>query len=157
MKYTILKNRPRGFRASAVIIKDDKVLLMKQIYKGEEFFNLPGGAVEKNEIIENACIREVKEEFNIEVAPQRLIYILDSPNRLNFVFECEFLSGELKLGGPEKKRMNQDDQYHIGWISLADIRNINLTPLKTKEAFLKYLDNKNQPTFLLNTYTKFLK
>lgn len=153
MEYTIIKNKPRGFRATGIVLKDGKILLMKQVYHGEEFYNLPGGTVENGEKIEDACIREIKEESNIDVATGRLIYIIDSPSRLNFVFSCDFLSGELKLGGPEKERMSDDDQYEISWVGIETIKNINLTPKETKDGLLRYLENKEQPIFLLNTYT----
>ncbi len=152
MKYSILKNRPRGFRASGLIIKDNKVLLMKQTYKGEEFYNIPGGAVEEGETIEEACIREVKEEFNINVSINRLIYMIDSPNRLNFVFECDYMGGEIELGGPEKDRMNDQDMYEVCWVDINNIKSINLTPTETKTSVVRYLENVNQPVFLLNTY-----
>lgn len=152
MKYSILKNRPRGFRASGLIIKDNKILLMKQTYMGEEFYNIPGGAVEGGENIEEACAREVKEEFDIDVSVNKLTYIIDSPSRLNFVFECDYLGGEIKLGGPEKERMNDQDMYEVCWLDIKNLENINLKPLETKTAVLKYLKNKNQPVFLLNTY-----
>lgn len=152
MKYSILKNRPQGFRASSVVIKDDKILLMKQTYIGEEFYNIPGGSVEEGETIEEACAREVYEEFNINVSVNKLIYLIDSPRRLNFVFECDYLDGEIKLGGPEKERMNDKDMYEVCWLDLKNLENINLKPLETKTAVLKYLEDRNLPVFLLNTY-----
>lgn len=152
MKYSILKNRPQGFRASGVIINDDKILLMKQTYMGEEFYNIPGGTVEEGETIEEACVREVKEEFDINVSVNKLIYIIDSPKRFNFVFECEYQGGKIKLGGPEKDRMNDQDMYEVCWVDIDKIKNINLKPLETKTAVIKYLKNKNIPVFLFNTY-----
>lgn len=152
MKYSILKNRPRGFRASGLVIKDGNVLLMKQTYNGDEFYNIPGGAVEEDETIEEACIREVMEEFNIRVSVKRLIYIIDSPSRINFVFDCEYIDGEIELGGPEKDRMNEQDMYEVCWLDISKISSINLKPVETKTAVIKYLENKNQPVFLLNTY-----
>ena len=150
MKKIILENRPKGFRASGVVIKDNKILLMKQIFKSEDFYNLPGGGLEDNETLEQACKREIKEEFDIDVKVGRLIYILDTPSRLNFVFECEYSSGEITLGGPEKERMKEDDQYFVEWTDLDKMEEINLQPTKTKKALLKYLTNKNISTFYLN-------
>lgn len=157
MRKTILKNRPRGFRATAVVIHNNKLLLMKQIYKGEEFYNLPGGSVENGEVIEEACAREVQEEFNIEVAVGRLIYLLDSPHRLNYVFECTYISGELSLGGPEGQRMSKHDQYYVEWVDLSSIKDINLKPQSTKDAMIKYLSDQNAPTFFLSTYKEINK
>jgi ADP-ribose pyrophosphatase YjhB (NUDIX family) len=150
MKKVILENRPKGFRASGIIVINNKILLMRQIYKGEDFYNLPGGGLEENETLERACKREIKEEFNVNVKVGRLVYILDTPSRLNFVFECGHLSGKLKLGGPEKVRMNSDDQYFVEWININKLKKINLQPEKTKQALLKYLKNKNSSTFYLN-------
>ena len=150
MKKIILENRPRGFRASGIIVKNNKISLMRQIYKGEDFYNLPGGGLEDNETLEQTCKREIKEEFNINVKIGRLIYILDTPSRLNFVFECKYLSGKIKLGGPEKIRMKDNDKYFVEWIDISKLKKINLQPEKTQEALSKYLQNKNSPTFYLN-------
>jgi ADP-ribose pyrophosphatase YjhB (NUDIX family) len=150
MKKIILENRPRGFRASGIVVKNNKILLMRQIYRGEDFYNLPGGGLENNETLEKTCKREIKEEFNINVKVGRLIYILDTPSRLNFVFECKYMSGKVKLGGPEKIRMKDGDQYFVERIDINKLKKINLQPEKTKEALSKYLKNKKSPTFYLN-------
>jgi ADP-ribose pyrophosphatase YjhB (NUDIX family) len=154
MKTLILKNRPKGFRSSGIVIKNGKILLMRQIFKGEDFYNLPGGGLEENETLENACTREIHEEFNIHIKVGRLVYILDTPSRLNFIFECKYKNGKVALGGPEKARMKDDDQYFVEWVNLKNIKKINLQPEKTKEGILKYLKNKNKPTFYLNKIEK---
>ena len=54
----------------ALIDDDDKVLIGKRP-KGKPFENLwefPGGKVKKNEIIEQALIREIKEEINVDLS-----------------------------------------------------------------------------------------
>jgi len=154
MKDTILNNRPRGFRASGIVLKDNHILLMKQIFAGSEFYNLPGGAWESGETLEDTCKREVKEEFNLNVAVRRLVYILDSPPRMNFVFLCGYLDGKLRLGGPEKKRMNPNDQYHIQWVNVNQLKKLNIRPLPTKKALLKFLTHPNLPTFFVSTQNK---
>ncbi|NQS89446.1 NUDIX domain-containing protein [Patescibacteria group bacterium] len=147
MKRVILKDRPRGFRSTGIVVKDNKLLLMKQVFKGEAFFTMPGGGWEENETLEDTCKREVMEEFTIEVVVGRCVYLLDSKTRINFVFECEYVSGNPELGGPEKERMNENDQYEVMWVDIEDARNLNIAPKETKKALFKYLDNRNVPTF----------
>jgi len=59
------------FRPSVygVIIKDDKVLFIPQ-WDGYDF---PGGGVEKGETLEQALLREVKEETGLRVEKDRII------------------------------------------------------------------------------------
>lgn len=149
MRETILRNRPGGFRCSGIVIKEGKILLMRQVYKGEEFYSLPGGGWELEETLEKGCAREIKEEFDIEVRVGRLIYIVDSVSRMNFVFECEYLGGEIKLGGPEGERMNKEDQYYGEWVDLNNLEKINLTPVESKQALQKYLAEPGVATFFV--------
>lgn len=93
---------PQKNMASGAIIWDekDKFLIVKPTYKN--YWHLPGGVVEKNESPYVACIREVKEEVNLSVKPNKLMGvnytgILDEGiDALVFVFECGII-GEDKI------------------------------------------------------------
>lgn len=67
----------------AVIIyqKDNLILIRRKNppYQGQ--LALPGGFVDIGETVENACIREAKEETNIEIILKRLIGVYSDPNR----------------------------------------------------------------------------
>jgi len=54
-------------RASALIVRGDEVLLVKQSKGIAEYWLLPGGAVERGEAITEAVGREVREETGYEV------------------------------------------------------------------------------------------
>lgn len=58
----------------AIVIKDNKILLYRRINTGWEDgkYNFPGGHLEANESVIDACIRETKEESGIDVTPSDL-------------------------------------------------------------------------------------
>jgi 8-oxo-dGTP diphosphatase len=56
--------RPRAF---AAIINENNILMTKHVYPDGEFWTLPGGGLEADETFEDAVVREVKEEVNLDV------------------------------------------------------------------------------------------
>jgi 8-oxo-dGTP diphosphatase len=148
---TILNARNQGFRAGGLIVKDGKILLMHQILGDEDFYTLPGGTWEKGETIEETCAREIKEEFGIDVEVGNLVFLLDTKTRIAFYFICETDETEIQLGGPEKDRMNEQEQYHVEWLNLDEIAKVNFIPAPAKEGIIQYLTNPDQPTYFLTT------
>lgn len=58
------------YKASGIIIVDRKVLVERS--KGKEYFIHPGGKIEPGETAKQAVIRELKEEFQIDVSEDDL-------------------------------------------------------------------------------------
>jgi 8-oxo-dGTP diphosphatase len=56
-----------------VIPKDNKILVMRSIYKNEEVWNYPGGKLEENESFYDAAKREILEECGISIEKLRYI------------------------------------------------------------------------------------
>jgi ADP-ribose pyrophosphatase YjhB (NUDIX family) len=48
-----------------VIIENGKLLVNKD--DKDDFYKIPGGRVEQGESLEDACMREVKEEINADI------------------------------------------------------------------------------------------
>lgn len=72
----------RALAIDAIIVKDRSILLIKR--KSEPFkdyWALPGGHVDWNEKVEDAVIREVKEETGLKVSFLKLFGIYSSPKR----------------------------------------------------------------------------
>jgi len=104
-----------------VLITNDKNELLWTIrgiqpQKGE--WDLPGGFVNPDESIQQAAIRETKEELNLDV---EIVSLLDNiPDfygqmqqpTLNFVFLVKVISGQPKP---------QDDVTEIKWLSLDSL------------------------------------
>jgi 8-oxo-dGTP pyrophosphatase MutT (NUDIX family) len=128
-------------RATAVIIKDKKILLIHRFRDGREFFVLPGGGVEEGETIEQAVIREVKEETSFDAIINKKLWEIQNDYNGNKNMHHYFLitdfSGELMLGGEEAIENSPTNSYTLEWHDIDDIRSL---PLKPEEVILKIIE-----------------
>jgi ADP-ribose pyrophosphatase len=68
--------------AGAVIVRERKVLLLKRRFPPNKgMWALPGGLVELGETVQEAAVREVKEETGLEVRLERLIDVQNDLHR----------------------------------------------------------------------------
>ena len=101
---------------AAIIKKDDKIFITKRSY-GEfiDMWEFPGGKVEVGESREEALIREVKEELELDI--NNLEYLTtvdyDYPNfhLTMHCFICEICGGELVLNAHNDAK----------WVSLEEL------------------------------------
>ncbi len=106
--------------SSAIIIKDQKILLIKRSNYTKvfpEYWACPGGRADEGETPEQNVIREVKEEINLEFEPKELIKKGRYKDRALFRFygTC---SGEVKIQEKEVTDWN--------WFSYDDALKLNL-------------------------------
>lgn len=125
---------------------------MRQIVKGEDFYTLPGGNWEAGEKLEETCSREIKEEFNLDVEVGRLVFLLDTIIRIALYFLCTYVQGDLKLGGPEKDRMYENEQYYVEWIETELIPGLNMIPWVANEGLQRVLSGTEKELFLLSEH-----
>lgn len=116
-------------RVVGVIIKDDKILLMRRIKNGREYYVFPGGGVKENESMEEAIIREIKEELSLKSTIDKFLFEIENQGRQEYYYLIKEFSDQPRLGGEEKQRMNQDNQYYLTWMDLDKIQALdNLYP-----------------------------
>ena len=89
-----------GIVAGCVIHRDGRYLLVQE--KQEKVYglwNLPAGYVDKGEEIEQAAVREAKEEsgFDIELVRELGIFHESSKRPVKHIFEAHVTGGELKV------------------------------------------------------------
>lgn len=66
----------------AIILYDHKIVLIKRKNPPyEDYYALPGGFVEKGETVEQALIRESKEETGLDVEILKLVGVYSDPQR----------------------------------------------------------------------------
>lgn len=133
-------------RAAAFIIKDKKILLFHRIKDGREYFVFPGGGVEEGETTEEALIRELKEELCIDAKIDQFLFEIFVPKnahddgRTSYFYLVTSFSGTPELGGPEKEKMNINNQYYPYWTEIENIENMdNLYQEEAKEKLIEYL------------------
>ena len=89
----------------AIAIKDGQIILIKR--KNPPFqgsFALPGGFVDYGETVENAVIREFKEETSLDAEIEDFIGIYSEPDRdprghtVSVVFELKITGGTMLAG-----------------------------------------------------------
>lgn len=124
-------------RAVAIIINNGKILLLYRFKNGEEYYVFPGGGVEEGERIEEAIIREVKEETGLSATIAKQLWEYENNGRIEYFFLIDNFSGELKLGGPEQDRQSGDNIYRLEWISFENLKNLKLLPIPMKEKVIK--------------------
>jgi len=131
-------------RASAVIIKGSKVLLIHRIDGDAEYWTFPGGGIETNETAEEAIKREIKEETNLNVHKCSEIFedvdVFASTH--NTFFLCETQGGQIQLGGPEANMQSERNLHIIEWIEIEEVENLKLVPKSSKIKFLELFKTK---------------
>lgn len=134
----------------ALILKDGKILLSKRLNepaKGK--WSIPGGVVELGEKIEDAVIRETKEETGLSVAEPSLFDVVESINldeagkiRFHYVIIDFFV--KVKNGFPKA----DSDAEELIWAPLNEVQAYDLT-FSFKSLFEKYKEELKK----LNSYS----
>jgi len=122
-------------RVRAVIIKDEKILLIKRTKPNLIYWVIPGGGVEINETNEEALIRECNEELGVKVKIKELIFDTisekeEAAKQKEYFYLVDVLDGVVGSGqGPEfQNNSGYLGQYNIEWVRIADLPNIDLKP-----------------------------
>lgn len=95
----------------AIIITDDgRIVLVKRVFDPyKDHWALPGGVVEYGERVEDAVIREAKEETGLDIKIERLIGVYSDPGRdprghfVSISFLCRPTGGSLRASEETKE------------------------------------------------------
>jgi mutator protein MutT len=136
-------------RVAGIIMKNQKILLMRRRKDSREFYVFPGGGVEKGESLEEGLKREIIEETGLTIESFRLLFEMDSTfpeqqsgsNQKEYYFLVEAFSGTSELGEPEKTRMTTHNQYHLEWVDIGKIGTMpNLYPQQAVKQLITFLN-----------------
>lgn len=106
---------------AGLLVKEGRYLLVKaKIGRPKGMWNNPGGHKDDGESIEEAVLREVKEETGFDGKIGGLIGIYVFGETKKYLYEIEILGGELKV--PE------DEIAEARWFTIDEIRELeNIT------------------------------
>lgn len=118
-------------RVRAIIIQDDKLVVMYREFETRKFYCFPGGGILPGETEEECVIREVKEEFGITIMPIKKVYEYVNDINIEYFYICKYVSGKFGTGDGEEYDPNQKNGVYIP--TLLKISDIPLKPLMPKE------------------------
>jgi ADP-ribose pyrophosphatase YjhB (NUDIX family) len=124
-------------RVTGIIVREGKLLLVKQKISKTRNWSLPGGRVEAGETLDNAIIRELQEETGLAVRVNKLLYICDKPDSsppiLHITFLLDYLGGNIVLP------TNEFDENPISDVQFIPIS--ELTQYGFSQKFIDILQN----------------
>ena len=148
------ENNRIAIRVAGIVPMNDGFVLMhrKNVIRNkdyQEYYTFPGGHLEEGETLEEGVIREIKEEFGINVKVVRKLYELknDKLNMKEYFFLCEYLDGEFGTGDGEEFSNNpaykDSGEYIPEIVKLGNIPDLILLPLEIKEKIVQDLQEGN--------------
>jgi 8-oxo-dGTP diphosphatase len=124
-------------RAAVIILAADRVLLIHRFKQGREYYIIPGGGVEPGETVEQAALREIREETGLEIKLDRKLWEYTNQGHPETYFLATRFSGTLGLGGPELAKQSAENIFQLEWIRLSEVMELPLKPAFVKEKLLE--------------------
>lgn len=141
-----------GARAVGVLKKNNKILFQKR--KGDEFWALPGGAIEVLERAQNVITRELEEEIGlVDVKVVRPLWFVEYFFNFNNTNQHQYIIGYLIdidddneiLSKEEFDGIEEGKNIIYKWIDIDEIKNAKIKPDYLKE---KLIDIKQEFEFI---------
>ena len=143
-------NRPIRNSAKALIIKDGKMAAIKLHDDDGEWYIMPGGGQESEELLPESVKREVAEELGIDIIPKELVFVIEGVHGENFhrvdlVFLCEYVK---EIDGV----ILHGDRNQIGydWLDIETILAQPLYPSKLRKQIINLYRGEKYITYLGN-------
>ena len=149
---TVHDGEPVDLRCSVLLFRSDSVLLCRRTDR-KDVWVLPGGTPRGGEATAAAARREVEEETGLQVAAERVAFVLETSSwdRVHHRIEIVFLGAEQdRRTVPVQLEENLDPSF----VPLADLHKIGLRPpiagyirgfARSRPATASYLGNLWRP------------
>lgn len=137
------KEKVHRVSVKAMVVHEDRLLLIKKIDSDGEYFIFPGGGQEHGEALTQTLIREVKEETGFAVEPGELVCIRDyiganhefRDNSSHFHQVELYFSAKLLKDGHTSADLPDAGQIGVEWLPLAKVLASRVYPLSLRSIF----------------------
>ena len=136
--------------AKALIIQDGKMLAIKISDGKEEWYIMPGGGQDTEELLPDTVCREVAEELGLKVAVKDLVFVIEGLrgenfHRVDLVFFCEC------VGKIENAALQADaNQVGYAWLDIKTLNTAPLYPSKLRRQIMNLFEGKEYTVYLGN-------
>ena len=128
-----------NFRVAGLIFDNNRLLIHR--LKTDNFFALPGGRVEFMENTEATLIREMKEELNIDVEIEQLLWIGEhfyeysntQYHEICYYYLLKTDDKTLNTTNNTFEIVEENRSYEFKWLPLHDLQNETFYPLFIKK------------------------
>jgi RimJ/RimL family protein N-acetyltransferase/ADP-ribose pyrophosphatase YjhB (NUDIX family) len=111
-------------RVQAIVVRDDRILMVKHRQDGEEYWCLPGGALEAGESPEQGALRELREECQVDgEIVRQTAHVSYAPDDETYSFLVDIGDGNPSLGHDPEVDEGQQELLlvDVQWLRLSEI------------------------------------
>ena len=136
-----IENNKFNYRVCAIIINDNKILALKD--EVSPYYYLPGGRVQIGETVEEALLREIKEELEVNAHIVRPLWLNqtffnEDVTKINYHEICIYFLVDVKqtklLTFGDKFVLHENEHTHeFEWLNFSRLKNEYFYPLFLKE------------------------
>lgn len=136
--------------AKALVIKDGRMLAIKLRDSDGEFYIMPGGGQDAEELLSECVCREVAEETGINVECGELLFVVEGLHgekfhRVDLVFACKY-KGEI----PGTALHADTNLVGCEWLEIKTLNARPLYPSKLRRQIMNYYEGKAYRAYLGN-------
>lgn len=139
--------------ARAVIIRDEQLLLLRKEGGGKpERYALPGGGQDTGETLQQALVRECREEIGTTVSVGKLLFVADffkqrdsSPPSTRHVLELMFRCSVPDDYAPTSGHHPDKHQTGVVWMPLGELGRLELYPVTLGRHVMAALEGDTGP------------
>ncbi len=162
--YKLYKENRFFRKARAIVLKDDKVLVIRIDFADGRppHYLLPGGGVDEGETIKQSVVRETLEEYGAIVKPEHFLgkQYYNVPinrngekfisRRVEFYYVCKYIKDDENAAfGIEGEFTNPEKTYTKTTLSLSDLKTMNSKDLNDMDAknlkkLIEYIESKKK-------------